>query len=75
MKQLNKIYLHEYFLKDGLQGFKEDVSTCLTEKFDTSRSHKRQYYWMRTYKAATPFGLNIEEKYRAVILLRIYLPI
>lgn len=55
--------LHEHFSKDCHHGFKEDVSTFLTDKTVLSDLRRRKYHWMRTQKTIAPFGLNAKETY------------
>ena len=40
---------------------KAHVSICLIDKIDPSNPYKKEYYWMRTLKTITPFGLNTKE--------------
>ena len=62
-EEIKRKSLHEHFWSDSHQSFEEDVSICLIDKTDPSDLHKREYYWMRTLKTITPFGLNTEEAY------------
>ena len=62
-EQIKQKSLHEHFLSDGHQSFEEVVTICLTDKIDPSDPHKREHYWMRTFKTIAPFQLNIEETY------------
>ena len=62
-EEIKKKSFHEHFLSDSHQRFEEDVSICLIDKTDPSDPHKREYYWLRTLKTKTPFGLNTEETY------------
>ena len=47
-EEIKQKSLHEHFLSDSHQSFKEDVSICLIHKTDPSDPHKREYYWIRT---------------------------
>ena len=40
---------------------KAHVSICLIDETDPSNPYKKEYYWMRSLKTTTPFGLNTEE--------------
>ena len=62
-EDIKQNYLHEHFLSDGHQSFKEDVSIYSIDKTDSSDPHKREYYWMRTLKTIASFGLNTKETY------------
>ena len=62
-EEIKQKSLHEHFWSDSHQSFEEDVSICLIDKTDLSDLHNREYYWMRTLKTITPFGLNTEETY------------
>ena len=65
-EEIKQKCLHEHFLSDSHQSFEEVVGICLIDKTDPSDPDKREYYWMRTLKAITSFGLNTEERYWAV---------
>ena len=60
--------MHEHFLRDGHESFKEDVSICLIDKTNPSECHRRDYYWMRTLKTIMLFEHNTEETYWTVKL-------
>ena len=62
-EEIEQKSLHEHFLSDSHRSFEKYVSICLTDKTDTSDPHKREYYWIRTFKTIAPFGLNTEETY------------
>ena len=54
-EEIKQKSLHEHFLSDSHQSFKEDVSICLIDNTDPSDPHKREYYWMRILKTIVPF--------------------
>ena len=54
-------HLFKHFNSNGHDGFLKNVSIILIDKTDGKDPKKREYYWQRTLKTYTPFGLNIED--------------
>ena len=48
----------EHFSSNGYNGFLEDCCITLIDKTDGSDPTRREEYWRRVLKTATPYGLN-----------------
>ena len=55
-KDWTKIFAKVPF--ERYQRFEENISICLIDKTGHSNPQKREYYWMRTLKIISHFGLN-----------------
>ena len=65
-EEIKQKFLHDHFFRDDNHSFEEDLSICFIDKSDPSDPPKTEYYWMKTLKTITPFGLNTKETYLAV---------
>ena len=65
-EEIKQKFLHDHFFRDDNHSFEEDLSICFIDKPNPSDPPKTEYYWMKTLKTITPFGLNTKETYLAV---------
>ena len=52
-------YLHEHFLREGHNGFINDVEIIFIDKTDPSDSARTETFWKIKLKAVTPYSLNV----------------
>ena len=53
-----QIFVFEPFSSNDYNGFLVDCSITLIDKTDGSDPTRREEYWRRVLKTATPYGLN-----------------